>query len=477
MRKIWIQILFASILSYIQHIPKAHCQNELKFTLIAMCKDALGWYDIEGDNCEWYSQIANACRRHGDDYINFGKTANIACCICGGGYYDPPKAEPSPTMIPSRKPIGVKTFTPQLSASTASPSLLPSALLLPSTPQLTSPPMSPVRSPSQTSVTCQDDYDWYDIDGISFNCEWYSEERACENHGHNHRNFGKTANDACCACGGGDRVDNYYHLPTVSPSTMDPTIGPTQNCEDETVFDKHWFGELVPMNWYDARGPFYNCEWYSSQDDRVCMFIDEDLANFDMTAYDACCKCRKLHDEHWSDIDDGYDDHADDDDDDEEGRKGNNTTSFSNDEPNFYWAYFLSSPIIWGPLIGIIFFCALCFCCFKRNNGLIGNGSTSLTSVESQRNVMAGMRGVHHHEQNNWSNSSPSHLGSTPRDNIVASTETDIHVPSSYSISPNVASVFTPADAAPSAPPIPEAIPIIDCTTISPIPYTPHGEK
>jgi len=445
-----------------------------------MCKDTPGWYDIEGDNCEWYSQVVSACRRHGDDYINFGKTANVACCICGGGYYDPPKADPVPTRIPSRMPIGIITFTPPPSAPTASPSPLPSTFVSPSTPHLTLPSMSPLWSSSQIPVACQDDNAWYDIDGISFNCEWYSEERACQNHGHSHRNFGKTANDACCACGGGEHMNDYYRIPTVSPSTKSPTIGPTQYCEDETVFDSHWFGEPVPMNWYDARGPFYDCEWYSSQDDRVCMFIDDDLANFDMTAYDACCKCRKLHDEHWSDSDDDGDDDDDDgdDDDDEEGMKGNKTTSFSNDKPNFYWAY-LSSPIIWGPLIGIIFLCALCFCCIKRINDPMRSTSKPLTSVESQRNIMAGMRGVHHsYEQNNWSNSSPSHLDSAPRDNIAVSTEGDIDIPSSCSISPTAASAFAPADAAPSAPAsIPEAIPIIDCTTISPIPYSPHGGK
>jgi hypothetical protein len=43
-----------------------------------------GWYDHFGDNCEWYA-AGNNCEDFGSRAANFGKTANQACCACGGG--------------------------------------------------------------------------------------------------------------------------------------------------------------------------------------------------------------------------------------------------------------------------------------------------------------------------------------------------------------------------------------------------------
>jgi len=41
------------------------------------------WYDIDGEgfNCDWYSQ-SNRCRQLGNQFENFGMTANEACCAC-----------------------------------------------------------------------------------------------------------------------------------------------------------------------------------------------------------------------------------------------------------------------------------------------------------------------------------------------------------------------------------------------------------
>jgi hypothetical protein len=46
----------------------------------------LGWYDVDGPyyDCAWYAQGSN-CADLGDYFANFGKTANQACCACGGG--------------------------------------------------------------------------------------------------------------------------------------------------------------------------------------------------------------------------------------------------------------------------------------------------------------------------------------------------------------------------------------------------------
>lgn len=46
----------------------------------------LPWNDVDGPiyNCDWYS-IGSRCTQHGGSYANEGKTANMACCSCGGG--------------------------------------------------------------------------------------------------------------------------------------------------------------------------------------------------------------------------------------------------------------------------------------------------------------------------------------------------------------------------------------------------------
>jgi len=68
-------------------------------------------------------------------YENFGKTANQACCSCGGG-----------------------------------------------------------------SKPCTDVPGWHDADGTQYNCQWYSRFRRCQRYGDLYRNFGYTANEACCVC-------------------------------------------------------------------------------------------------------------------------------------------------------------------------------------------------------------------------------------------------------------------------------------
>ena len=46
---------------------------------------------------------------------------------------------------------------------------------------------------------------WYDSDGSFYNCGWYARGNNCQTYGDGYRNFGKTANEACCACGGGNK--------------------------------------------------------------------------------------------------------------------------------------------------------------------------------------------------------------------------------------------------------------------------------
>jgi uncharacterized protein YkwD len=51
---------------------------------------------------------------------------------------------------------------------------------------------------------CSDVPDWYDSDGEIYNCQWYSYNNHCRYYGNGYKNFGFTANQACCVCGGGE---------------------------------------------------------------------------------------------------------------------------------------------------------------------------------------------------------------------------------------------------------------------------------
>ena len=52
-----------------------------------------GFYDSDGVefNCMWYAEMedgATRCTLYGGNYANAGLTANLACCVCGGGTDD-----------------------------------------------------------------------------------------------------------------------------------------------------------------------------------------------------------------------------------------------------------------------------------------------------------------------------------------------------------------------------------------------------
>ena len=76
-------------------------------------------------------------------------------------------------------------------------------------PPPTAAPVTAPPSPAPTTACQCFDYDpgngeeWYDSDGPSYNCAWYSQNSNCATYGNSYENFGKTAGTACCACGGG----------------------------------------------------------------------------------------------------------------------------------------------------------------------------------------------------------------------------------------------------------------------------------
>jgi len=199
-----------------------------------------GWYDIDGAtyNCAWYAQGTN-CATYGDSFANNGITANMACCVCGGGAPDGPPATATPTASPTANP----------------------------TPSPTPPP------------TCGDEPQWHDSDGVTFGCEWYAQKTNCAVYGDNYENYGKTANAACCVCGGGADTPSPTAAPTVA-ATADPTVSPTvaaTQCTDD------------PEGWFDSDGSVYNCEWYGQSSH--CAWYGDSYANLGKTANEACCVC------------------------------------------------------------------------------------------------------------------------------------------------------------------------------------------
>lgn len=60
-------------------------------------------------------------------------------------------------------------------------------------------------TPSPVAGQCSDaPKNWHDSDSIDYDCEWYTNNKNCESYGDLYiGEEGKTANQACCACGGG----------------------------------------------------------------------------------------------------------------------------------------------------------------------------------------------------------------------------------------------------------------------------------
>jgi len=157
----------------------------------------------------------------------------------------------------------------------------------------TTPTKTPTSSPTKSLLTgqCVDSpIDWHDSDGSYYNCEWYGEANRCANYGDGHRNRGKNANEACCACGGGNSGGNTAPStndtprPTPSPTkarTARPTPSPTRTstgrCKDS------------PIGWYDSDGPFFNCEWYAKAN--RCANFGDGHRNQGKNAQEACCAC------------------------------------------------------------------------------------------------------------------------------------------------------------------------------------------
>jgi len=88
----------------------------------------------------------------------------------------------------------------------------------PSPPNNPPPPTPPTPGPPACLDSPQN---WYDSDGRFYNCNWYADTGSCAAIGDAYANFGKTANQACCECGGGSTGEG--------PGTSPPTKPPNPN--------------------------------------------------------------------------------------------------------------------------------------------------------------------------------------------------------------------------------------------------------
>mmetsp|Transcript_9567 Transcript_9567/g.14770 ORF Transcript_9567/g.14770 Transcript_9567/m.14770 type:complete len:145 (+) Transcript_9567:150-584(+) len=103
---------------------------------------------------------------------------------------------------------------------------------------------------------CENESEWFVLNknGEEKDCDWFEKDAdvRCEKHGEKEGEFDLTANQACCACGGGD-------LP--------------RQCTDED-------------DWYVSHhnDKDYNCDWFAKDPDTRCEKHGNRVGKYDMTA-------------------------------------------------------------------------------------------------------------------------------------------------------------------------------------------------
>ena len=214
------------------------------------CRDEPDWYDAYGLGCDYYTAYQELCNWFDGYYKNFGKSAKQACCICNGGDH----VSEIPTTLPS-----------------PSPSIFPSISTIPSI----------SKSPSDAPSVCRDESGWIDSKGDG--CDTYDENSYyCQLYNGQYKNFGKTANEACCICGGGDHKSAIaIGVPSGSPSVSVPPTASPKPTDIATVCrdDPGWTDSF-----YDGCDVFdskpYFCNWYAGA-----------YINFGKSCSEACCIC------------------------------------------------------------------------------------------------------------------------------------------------------------------------------------------
>lgn len=96
--------------------------------------------------------------------------------------------------------------------------------------------------------SCVDEPDWYDSEGPYYDCAWYSRGNNC-NYAIGFENFGMSALEACCACGGGqDETSNEDSVVSASFVTADTSVGSSAEQWEiisETGFENNNFGDFM----------------------------------------------------------------------------------------------------------------------------------------------------------------------------------------------------------------------------------------
>jgi len=232
------------------------------------------WYvDSTSQDC---SYLAYFCQKDIASVVSFGHTATEACCYCGGG-----------TGFTSTRTSVTDSSSSTISATTSTTDVtytftLSSSTTITSTTSTSSPTThSSSTSTTASSVTrCEDwvplmmgltENSWYDSGGPAYTCEFYEDNGLCGT-GQGLANFGRTADEACCACGGGVNAE----------STSTTTATTTTLCVD-----------MVPDGsgayWSDSRGDFYSCSYYAHGD--FCTSQAPLYPNHGYTAQEVCCAC------------------------------------------------------------------------------------------------------------------------------------------------------------------------------------------
>jgi hypothetical protein len=192
------------------------------------CVDSpIGWYDFYGRNCEWYGELDSNCAVYGHQYANFGHTALSACCVCGGGQSSleeeihPQEDQEAGVVVLDGAEKQTCWDQPNWYDSTGDgcawyegehnceyygyqflsiDGLAANDACCTCGGGLSSAPALP---PADEVPGCSENpFGWFDEYGNG--CDWYSlDAEYCMKYGDLEGAYGKTPNEACCACGGG----------------------------------------------------------------------------------------------------------------------------------------------------------------------------------------------------------------------------------------------------------------------------------
>jgi len=147
---------------------------ELNLSIVEAVDDGQsgGWTDPP------YCYLENSVLKFNSDGTNRGLCSQSDQCIC---------ASVSPTYTATSKTTTTRTgYIP--------PTPLPTFMPTPA-------PTVPCFDINVT-VNVTQWVEWYDSEGPAFNCDWYA-SMACPADASQYSNFGHSALEACCACGGG----------------------------------------------------------------------------------------------------------------------------------------------------------------------------------------------------------------------------------------------------------------------------------